>query len=117
MDRASARHSEGIDAVNGRQEMQGWITERELVRLRKRVAELEALETQAARAVDALENIGLQVKAQRDVLCSFLREIPDHALQADKVYRNDFPELFTAEDGNALYMYEAKVRLLAKVKP
>jgi len=47
-------------------------------------------------------------------LLTFVYATPDAALQADKVYRCDFAELFTEEDGNALYMDEAKRRIIER---
>lgn len=68
-----------VDAMNaGVPADEDWATERELHKLRKRVAELEALETAAARAVDALESIGEQVKAQRDSLAGWCRYALEH---------------------------------------
>jgi hypothetical protein len=45
---------------------------------------------------------------------AFILSTPDAALQADKIRREDFPELFTDDDGSALYMDEAAKRLLER---
>jgi hypothetical protein len=73
------RLERAVDAMNaGVPADEDWATERELRKLRKRVAELDALETAAAHAVDALESIGEQVKAQRDSLAGWCRYALEH---------------------------------------
>lgn len=47
-------------------------------------------------------------------LQAFLDSIPDAALETYKVYREQCAELFTDEDSAALYMDEARRRLLAR---
>lgn len=45
---------------------------------------------------------------------AFVAATPDKVLRVDKVFRDGFPGLFTDDDGTALYMDEAKRRILAK---
>lgn len=45
---------------------------------------------------------------------AFVRVVPDACLQADKLHRDDFPELFGSERSNAMYLNEARLRILAK---
>lgn len=66
-----------------------------------------------------------RLTAERDALrgeverlrlaADMLREIPRAALSADKVYREDWEELFTDEDGAALYLDTAVDRVLDRI--
>ncbi len=56
----------------------------------------------------------LALIARVRMLEDFLEAMPDAGLQPDKVYREDYPELFTDKDRNALYMDEARRRILER---
>lgn len=81
--------------------------------------DLDELERQARAAMDGDPDSWSPSHRQTLALIARIRELstfvyatPDAALQADKVYCCDFAELFTDQDGNALYMDEAKRRIL-----
>lgn len=57
-------------------------------------------------------NDAADIKAELHILRGFVRAIPDAELTRDKIHRDDVPELFTDSDGTALYLVEAKRRIL-----
>lgn len=75
--------------------------------LRLLKVELERLTTER----DALRGEVERLRLAADML----REIPRAALSADKVYREDWEELFTDEDGAALYLDTAVDRVLDRI--
>lgn len=60
-------------------------------------------------------DVTLALVARIRELESFVGILPEAALTADKVHREDWPELFVhTDDGNALYLCDARERLLMK---
>jgi hypothetical protein len=61
-------------------------------------------------------NDAADIETELLIFRRFVRAIPGDALTRDKIHRDDFPELFTDSDGTALYMVEAKRRIL-EIRP
>lgn len=61
---------------------------------------------------DALRERVRSLEAKAALLIVLLGAIPDDVLTDDKIHRDEWPELFTDADGDALYLSEAKRRIL-----
>lgn len=78
---------------------------------RQEESDLAALLDGYEQALDESEQLRANNHRLREMFRDYMEAIPDET--PGKVYRTDIPEIFGDDDGSALYLEEAKPRLLA----